>query len=325
MESVNGGWPAYEFSDGSGTSSGIARNPDGSSTVRLVSKGISESSNRLTVEFQDEANEYQQDTLSVLSDDDQALIGYEVGSTSTALGLPNFNQALRILSRQIQKATKGNRFIEFGTSFRALKVRPGDIIALTYLKEGLTRTPFRVVKLAPSVNYRNVAILAQAHDDSWYNDDPGNGSGGGRQPGAGAALPRPLLGPVFGADGSTQFSISESTTSRTDGGAATILTIGFVKPTQPLAGAPIVPLVSLAPQVLTSGGSLKGGDELLLRAHGQRWRRKRRLVVVHDSSGDSARERHKLSRFNRFESAVDGGIVQCLSWDQSTASLSNCL
>jgi len=259
VESVNGGWPAYEFSDGSGMSSGIARNPDGSSTVRLVSKGISESSNRLTVEFQDEANEYQQDTLSVLSDDDQALIGYEVGSTSTALGLPNFNQALRILSRQIGKATKGNRFIEFGTSFRALKVRPGDIIALTYLKEGLTRTLFRIVKLAPSVNYRNVAILAQVHDDSWYNDDPGNGSGGGRQPGAGAALPRPLLGPVFGADGSTQFSISESTTSRTDGGAATILTAGFVKPTQSLAGAPIVPLLSLAPQVLTAGGSLKGG------------------------------------------------------------------
>ena len=259
VESINGGWPVYEFSDGSAAASGIARNPDGSSTVRLVSKSISESSNRMTAEFQDEANEYQQDTLSVVSDDDQVLIGYEVGGTSTALGLPNFNQALRILSRQIGKATKGNRFIEFGTSFRALKVRPGDIIALTYLKEGLTRTPFRVVKLAPSINYRNVAILAQLHDDSWYSDDPANVSGGGRQPGAGVALPRPLLGPAFSADGSTQFNIAESTIARTDGGAATILTVDFVKPVQPLAGAPIVPLLSLAPQVSSSAGSLKGG------------------------------------------------------------------
>ncbi|HJY06582.1 MAG TPA: phage tail protein, partial [Bryobacteraceae bacterium] len=259
VESLNGGWPVYEFSDSSAAASGIARNPDGTSTVRLVSKSISESSNRVTVEFQDEANEYQQDTLSVVSDDDQALIGYEVGSTSTALGLPNFNQALRILSRQIGKATKGNRFIEFGTSFRALKVRPGDIIALTYLKEGLSRTPFRVVKLAPSINYRNVSILAQAHDDSWYSDDPGNGSGGGRQPGAGIALPRPLLGPTFDANGGTQFSITESITGRTDGGAATILTVGFVNPVQPLTGAPIVPLLNLSPQVSTSAGSLKGG------------------------------------------------------------------
>jgi hypothetical protein len=259
IESLNGGWPVYEFSDGSATASGIARNPDGSSTVRLVSKSISESSNQVTVEFQDEANEYQQDTLSVVSDDDQALIGYEVGNLSTALGLPNFNQALRVLSRQIGKATKGNRFIEFGTSFRALKVRPGDIIAVTYLKEGLVRAPFRVVKLAPSINYRNVAILAQAHDDSWYTDDPGNGSGGGRQPVASVGLPRPLLGPAFSSDGATQFNIAESTTARTDGGATTILTVGFVKPAQPLTSAPIAPLLSLAPQISTSTGSLRGG------------------------------------------------------------------
>lgn len=259
FESINGGWPAYEFSDSSAAASGIARNPDGSSTVRLVSKSISESSNRLSVEFQDESNEYQQDTLSVISDDDQALIGYEVGSMSTALGLPNYNQALRILSRQIVKATRGNRFVEFGTSFRALKVRPGDIIALTYLKEGLARTLFRVVRLAPSTNYRTVSILAQMHDDNWYSDDPGNGSGGGRQPGAGVVLPRPLLGPTFGEDGSTQFDISESTADRTDGGAATILTAGFVKPVQPLAAAPIVPLLNLSPQISNSAGTLRGG------------------------------------------------------------------
>ncbi|MGH9583516.1 MAG: hypothetical protein ACRD4O_11325, partial [Bryobacteraceae bacterium] len=60
-EQLNGGWPAYEFSDASAPFSGIVRNADGSSTVRLTSRSVAETSNRLSVEFQDESNEYQQD------------------------------------------------------------------------------------------------------------------------------------------------------------------------------------------------------------------------------------------------------------------------
>src|SRR5581483_1168096 len=142
IESLNGGWPAYEFSDGSGPYSGIARNPNGTSTVRLSSRSIAETSNRLSVEFQDESNEYQQDSLSVVDADDSALIGYEISSQSTALGVANFSQATRVLLRQLDKSTKGNLYVDFLTSFRALKVRPGDIIALTYAKEGFVRVPF---------------------------------------------------------------------------------------------------------------------------------------------------------------------------------------
>ncbi len=69
-EDLNGGWPAYEFSDGSGPFSGIVRNPNGTSTVRLSSRSIAETSNRLSVEFQDESNEYQQDSLSLVDSDD---------------------------------------------------------------------------------------------------------------------------------------------------------------------------------------------------------------------------------------------------------------
>jgi hypothetical protein len=134
-EPLTGGWPAYEFGDGTNGTSGVARDGDGRSTLRVMGRGLAELSNRLSVEFQDEANEYQQDSLSLINDQDQALIGYELGSTSTALGIPNFNQAFRVLSRQLAKLTDGNQFIEFETSFRALKLRPGDIISVTYLKE----------------------------------------------------------------------------------------------------------------------------------------------------------------------------------------------
>ncbi|HEX3685770.1 MAG TPA: phage tail protein [Bryobacteraceae bacterium] len=190
-ETLNGGWPAYEFSDGSGPFSGIVRNPNGTSTVRLTSRSIAETSNRLSVEFQDESNEYQQDSLSLVDADDSALIGYEISSQSTALGIANFSQATRVLLRQLDKSTDGNTFVEFQTSFRALKVRPGDIIALTYLKEGFIRVPFRVVKLSPSINYELVTIMAQIHDDDWYSDSTAVLGGAGRQPGTQVQTPRP--------------------------------------------------------------------------------------------------------------------------------------
>jgi hypothetical protein len=258
-EPLSDGWPAYEFGDGTSGTSGIARDPSGRSTVRLASKSLAELSNRLNVEFQDEANEYQQDSLSVVSDDDQALIGYEMGSTSTALGIPNFNQAFRILSRQLAKLTAGNRYVEFETSFRALTLRPGDIITLTYLKEGFVRVPFRVIKLTPALNFRRIQILAQVHDDAWYSDDPGTGGGTGRQPGAGISLPRPLLGTALGNSGRTEFGIAEQGAMRTDGSASATLRVSFAEPSKPALNGPNLPLLSFAPQLSSVGGSLPGG------------------------------------------------------------------
>ncbi len=54
------------------------------------------------------------------------------------MGITNYSQATRVLLRQLDKSTNGNLFINFVTSFRALKVRPGDIIAVTYAKGGIS-------------------------------------------------------------------------------------------------------------------------------------------------------------------------------------------
>jgi hypothetical protein len=259
VETLNDGWPAYEFGDGSGSGSGIARDPNGRSTVRVVSRSLAELSNRLSIEFQDESNEYQQDSLSVSDETDSELIGQEISSISTALGVPNFNQALRVLSRQLSKFTEGNQFVEFQTSFRALTLRPGDIVAFTYLKEGFERVPFRVVKLSPSMNFRRVAVLAQVHKDDWYSDDPASITGAGRQPGAAIGLPRPLIGPTFNLYGGTEFTIEERTSERTDGGETTSLWVQFVDPVAPNSNAPAVPLLDLSPDVSNLGGTLKGG------------------------------------------------------------------
>ena len=264
-EPVNGGWPAYEFSDATAPFSGIARDLNGASSLRLASRSISETSNRLSVEFQDRSNEYQQDSLSLVDADDSALIGYEISSQSTALGIANFSQATRVLGRQLDKSTKGNLFVQFQTSFRALKVRPGDIIAVTYSKEGLTRALFRVTKLSPSMNYQMVTILGQIHDDDWYSDDPAVLGGAGRQPRTHVQTPRPLIGTVSHFDPNAagvleffDFGIEEKIQAATDGSATDTLAVSFTQPTRPNASSPNVPLVSLSAGFDPTQGTLPG-------------------------------------------------------------------
>ncbi|HZQ50629.1 MAG TPA: phage tail protein [Bryobacteraceae bacterium] len=267
VEPLDGGWPAYEFSDSSAPFSGIVRNSNGTPSIRLVSRSIAETSNRLSVEFQDASNEYQQDSLSLLDADDSALVGYEISSQSTALGIANYSQATRVLLRQLDKSIKGNLFLEFQTSFRALKVRPGDIIALTYLKEGFSRVPFRVVKLSPSLNYQLVTILAQLHNDDWYSDNPAVLMGAGRQPGSHIQTPRPLIGVVPHNDDSGNFeyfdfSIQENIRAQADGTATDTLTVVFTNPAKPQANSPNLPLLSLSPQYASTGGTIPGGESL---------------------------------------------------------------
>ncbi len=260
-DELNGGWPTYEFSDSSAPFSGIARNSDGSSSVKLSGRSMAETSNRLSVEFQDESNEYQQDSLSLVDSDDSALIGYEISSQSTALGIANFSQATRVLLRQLDKSTKGNLFIQFQTSFRALKIRPGDIIAVTYLKEGFSRVPFRVTKLSPELNYQAVTVLAQIHNDDWYSDNPAVLMNAGRQPVSGIQVPRPLIGIVPHNDGSGNleffdFAVQEKIQAQSDGSATDTLTVAFQQPAIPSKNLQNMPLVSLSPQFLPSGGTL---------------------------------------------------------------------
>ena len=107
-EVLDGGWPAYEFSDGSAEFSGILRKPGGDPAIRLYARSGSDTPNRLTVEFQDEYNEYQQDGLSLVDVDDSLLTQREVTAGYPALGLPNFDQATRILDLQLAKSTVGN-------------------------------------------------------------------------------------------------------------------------------------------------------------------------------------------------------------------------
>jgi hypothetical protein len=305
-QTLNGGWPSYEFGDGSNEFSGILRKAGGEPSLTVSSRSIADTPNRLTVEFQDALNGYQQDSYSMVDPEDIARAGQEISATLPVLGLPNYDQAARILKCNIDKAVHGNTYITFDTSVKAVGIRPGDLITVTYLKEGFSRQPFRVLKISPVTNYRTSTITAQIHDDAWYADSNGQsgaGAGTSRRTDAGVSLPRPLLGNLLDGSGEIQFGIEETASLSSDGTAETSVSVGFVAPALANGSGPGVPLLSLAATV-GGGGSLAAGQTLYYAV----------------SATDSAGNESALSFVVRAVIPSDGGSVTLTGLSFATSS-----
>jgi hypothetical protein len=264
QEPLQGGWPAYEFGDGTSGTTGILRRVDLSPSFRSWSQSSAETPNRFTVEFQDSQNEYQQDSYSVVDVEDVNQTGQEISATATSLGLPSMCQADRILRFLLLKSIKGNFFIEFETSVRAIGLRPGDIVAVTYQREGLLRQPFRILRIEPTENYGSVKLTAQVHDDDWYlalREGSDEAALRWRISGALAGIPRPLSGKIRDELGDDAFLIREMPQSSDDGSGMLTLIVGFTPPRAAGNGITGIPIVGAA-EVEPDGGSLIGGKTL---------------------------------------------------------------
>jgi len=253
-EMFNGGWPAYEFDEAS-----IARNSDGSANFKVKSKGAQDTPNQLTVEFQDEFNQYQQDSFSLTDGNDTDLCGQIIVAAWDAMGITNFSQASRMLLLGLNRGIEGNYFVEFETSVKALGLLPGDLITVTYLKENLERAPFRIQKITPGASFRTAIISAQLHNDLWYSDTVTGIIGGqGGQGVLGSGLPAPVGGTVLDANGNLQLGIAEAEVTESDGSTDIELTVSFTEPSGQI-GSLQAPLVSLVATVAPSGGTLPDG------------------------------------------------------------------
>jgi putative tail protein len=258
-ETLNGGWPAYEFGD---SFSGVVRQASGEASLTITSRSTADTPNQYTIEFQDEFNEYQQDSLSLVDVDDALLSGQDVTVSLAALGLPNFDQASRAAALQLYKSVNGNTYVQFDTSVKGVGLRPGDLITLTYARAGFNRQPFRITKISPNLNFMTATISAQLHDDAWYTAVNSGSAGLGRQAGFELGVPRPLVGSVFDGNGVEQFGITESSTTSSDGSIEVDLSVAFSVPAQPAASNAGIPLLGLNPQVSATGGTLSGGQTL---------------------------------------------------------------
>jgi hypothetical protein len=259
-ETLNGGWPAYEFGDNA--FSGILRNANGGISLTISARDAADSPNRYTVEFQDQFNQYQQDSLSLVDVNDAQLFGQDVVVSLAALGLPNLDQAVRATALQLYKSVDGNTYVNFDTSVKAVGLAPGDLITITYSKEGFNRQPFRITEISPSLNYRTATITAQIHNDEWYAVADAGVAGLGRQPNFDVGVPRPLMGSVLDSNGNPQFGITASTIASSDGSVSVQLTVAFSVPAKPTVASVGIPLVGLDPQISTTGGTIVGAQTL---------------------------------------------------------------
>ena len=243
-----GGWPAYEFSESS-----ILRRENGSAAFRMSSRTNADSPNRFTLEFQDAFNEYQQDSLSIVDIEDAERTGQDIAASINALGIPQFDQAARVIRLHLDKSLRGNLYAEFETSIKALGLRPGDLITITYAKEGFDRQLFRVQRIQPQSSFTTAVVTAQIHDENWYLRPGFPGSAARLSGTAGLGIPRPLVGTVLDIDGQPQFGVAELVT-----GDEVSLRVSFTPPGRPQPSAASRPLLGLTPDIETTGGTLAG-------------------------------------------------------------------
>lgn len=262
VDPISGGWAAYEFGDGTYGFSGIARKDNDEPSLSLWSRSGADTPNKASLEFADEFNQYQRDSLSIGDSDDILAVGQEIPVQSKALGVPNFSQAYRALSRQLLKSTRGNLYVEFDTSVKGIALSPGDIITITYLHNGFDRTPFRIIRIAPGLNCALIHVVAQLHDDSWYIEPGTSLPLGSAQTTTNDGSPRPVLGPLLSPDGSTAFSINEYSATEFDGSGSTLLRLDFLRPPRTAVGALPAPRLSVQASVHAEGGVLPADENL---------------------------------------------------------------
>jgi hypothetical protein len=257
---VNGGWPAYNYDPSS-----ILRLPNGASSLKVSYRGITDTPNRLSFEFQDAFNGYVQDSFAIDDVNDQQTVGQQISQILIVDGIPTYDQASRVGAFQLDKTILGNLYVDFQTTVKALGQQVGQIITITYPKEGWIAKPFRILKLAPQQNYRVVQVTAQAHDDAWYTDVNGQFAppfGVPGQPGAVYRAPFPLIGTKPRADGDFDWDITESSTVAADGSGTVQLTVPFAVPVNSFSLVTGPPAANLTATVAATGGSLPGGETL---------------------------------------------------------------
>ncbi|MGB9610473.1 MAG: phage tail protein, partial [Bryobacteraceae bacterium] len=206
---VFGGWPAYEFGDGTNGTTGILRRNGRESTFRVFRRSSAEAPNRLTAEFADGFRNYEPDVLTLADYRDVELQGCEVSASLGAIGLPHFDQAARILRLNLEKNIEGNQFVEFETSMHAFGLRPGDLIAITHAREGFQRNLFRILKIVAGLNFETARLIAQRHEDAWYERAAGGDAGDYGEPAWNGGIPRSLAGRRIGGEGSKEFEVEE--------------------------------------------------------------------------------------------------------------------
>ena len=202
--STHNGYTAYRFDESN--SWNLKRRP----------QQVAQMPNRVTFPFQDPTQEYAISSFSLVDSDDIARVGREIpgGLQVNPEGIASYNHALRCGRLGLNKIhhgnpsgdTRGTEWWEWKTSFRACKLRIGDIVTLNSAKYSLTEQMVRITEIKPSKNFETVDLAGYYHDDTWYLDSHGNAAdpahGASPNIGMGACVPPTFTVEVAALDSS---------------------------------------------------------------------------------------------------------------------------
>ncbi len=307
-------------------SRGILRKENGEPAIRFWSRSAADTPNRFSVEFQDAFNEYQQDSLSLVDVDDVLRTGQEISVPLSALGIPNFHQAARIIQLQLDKSLRGNTYVQFETSVRGVGLKPGDLITLTYLKEGLLRQPFRI---------KSVVSGTELPDGRDHGADPRRrlvhrcgrtaaSHGTRRQPGFEVGAAAAAVGEHSGRRGRDRSSRlrngpTKRWTARPTCGSRRALWLHGGR-RQRASG---IPLLNSVPGCLGLGRHPGGRPDALLRGQRAGDRRCGEPAVLSGASDDPARHEHQQRANQRAQLRAGNDGVPRLSRQEPAAPVSH--
>ena len=176
--------PAFSFD-----LSSIAQDSNHYPMITRTSMNTSQTPNDFVVEFQDSLRQYVQDSAELMDTAEANNFGAKVTGQLDATGFEDVDSAVRIERLELYKGhgrrdsankivSRGNLFATLMSSLKAINVGIGQIVGVSYAKEGWASKPFRVVHVSPVQDpqfpYWMMQFTLQEHDDQWYDDVNGN-------------------------------------------------------------------------------------------------------------------------------------------------------
>ena len=151
-------------------------------SFKITTTRIESTPNTVAFAFQDEYNQYQQDSLTEIDPNSYAYSGnQEIASPVPINAVPNFDQGTRVANTQLAEALYGNPrndpggtlYFEFTTNHRVLHLtgRLGFICGLRWRPCGIgvsAPQPVRILSLKPDTDGEHWQVKCAWHNDNWY-------------------------------------------------------------------------------------------------------------------------------------------------------------
>lgn len=191
VDSVDGtgagknGYFAYHFNESNILRQGPER--DSPTTLIIRQRSTRDCPNKVNVPFQDEDYSYAADSITIVDPEDTGRTGITVNGGVRAEGVVNVDQAKRIIESQLAEQYRGNPrtginaandtggtwIAHFETNFKAIYLKVGDIIGISFSNYSLDKQAFRIINVEATMNCEKITIDAQWHEDDWYLDSYG--------------------------------------------------------------------------------------------------------------------------------------------------------